>query len=48
MHKSCSPKTLRKKPLARTGYRWKDIMKVDVAEIGFERMDWTHLAQNSD
>jgi hypothetical protein len=29
-------------------HRWKDNMKMDLWEIGWEGMDWVHLAQDRD
>jgi hypothetical protein len=34
-----------KKPLRRHRYRWEDNNKMDLREMGFEGMDWIHLAQ---
>jgi hypothetical protein len=28
----------------RTGYRWEDNFKISLKEIGFERVDWVHVA----
>jgi hypothetical protein len=35
-------------PLIRPQRRWEDGIKVDLTEIGFESMDWMHLAQYTD
>jgi hypothetical protein len=37
-----------KGPLGRTRRRWVNIVKMDLREIGWEDMDWTDLAQDSD
>jgi hypothetical protein len=37
-----------KKPLRRPRYRWKDNIRIDVREIGWEIVDWIHLAQDGD
>jgi hypothetical protein len=34
-------------PLGRPRGRWEDNIKVDVAEIALEGMDWVHLARGS-
>jgi hypothetical protein len=36
-----------KRPLRRPGHDWEDI-RLDLREIGWEVMDWMHLAQNRD
>jgi hypothetical protein len=36
-----------KRPLGRPRHRWKDIRMV-LREIGWEGMDWIHLAQDGD
>jgi hypothetical protein len=28
--------------------RWEDIIKVDLREIGWDNIDWIHLAHNKD
>jgi hypothetical protein len=30
------------------GYRWEDIIKLNLREIGSEVVDWIHLAQDRD
>jgi hypothetical protein len=32
----------------RPRHRWEDNIKMDLREIGFEGMDWAHLAQDRD
>jgi hypothetical protein len=32
----------------RPGHRWDDIIRMDLREIGWEVVDWNHLAQNRD
>jgi hypothetical protein len=29
-------------------YRWKDNIKMNLREIGWDGVDWTHLAENRD
>jgi hypothetical protein len=36
----------RKRPLGRQRSRWEDNIKMDLKEIGWEGMDWMHLAQD--
>jgi len=38
----------RKSPLARTGRRWDDNIKMDLQEVGCGGMDWFDLAQYRD
>jgi hypothetical protein len=33
-------------PLERTWRRWEDNIKMDIKEIGWEGVDWIHLAQH--
>jgi hypothetical protein len=33
----------RKRPLGRPKCRWENSIKVDVEEMGFEHLGWTHL-----
>jgi hypothetical protein len=40
-------KSQRKRLFGRHGYRWGDI-RMDVREIGWEIVDWMHLAEDSD
>jgi hypothetical protein len=35
-------------PLIRPRCRWEDNIKTDVTEIGWEGVDWMHLAQDRD
>jgi hypothetical protein len=35
-----------KRPLGRTRRRWKDNVRMDVREIGWEDGDWIHMAQD--
>jgi hypothetical protein len=35
-----------KKPLGRPRRKWKDNIKIDLGEVGFENVDLIHLAQN--
>jgi hypothetical protein len=37
-----------KRPLGRPRFRWKDIMKVNLQEVGCDGMDWIELAQDKD
>jgi hypothetical protein len=37
-----------KRPLGRPRYRWVDIIKRDLREIGWGGMDWIDLARNRD
>jgi hypothetical protein len=37
-----------KRPLVRRRCRWEDNIRLDLREIGWEGMDWMHLAQNRD
>jgi hypothetical protein len=39
-------KSYRKKPLGRHRRRWEDNIRMDHKEIGCERVDWLHLAQD--
>jgi hypothetical protein len=34
------------RPLGRPGWRWEDNTKIDLKEIGFEGVDWIHVAQD--
>jgi hypothetical protein len=42
----CKPEG--KRPLERPRHRWEDNIKMDLGEIGWESVDWIHLAQNKD
>jgi len=35
-----------KRPLGRRRHRWEDNIKMDLREIGWEAVDWMHLAQD--
>jgi hypothetical protein len=35
-----------KTPLGRPGRRWEDNIRMDLREIGWECVDWLHLAQD--
>jgi hypothetical protein len=37
-----------KRPLIRTKHRWEDNIRMDLREIGWEGMDWMHLAHDRD
>jgi hypothetical protein len=37
-----------KRPLGRLNYRWEDNIRMDLREIGWEGVDWIHLAQDRD
>jgi hypothetical protein len=37
-----------KRPLRRPRYRWDNNIRMDLREIGWEDVDWIHLAQDSD
>jgi hypothetical protein len=37
-----------KRPLGRRGCRWVDNIKMDLGEMGRDRMDWIDLAQDND
>jgi hypothetical protein len=37
-----------KRPLGRIRRRWKDNIRQDRGEIGWEDVDWLHLTQNRD
>jgi hypothetical protein len=39
---------LRERPLGRPRYRLEDNIKMDLQEVGCERMDWIGLAQDRD
>jgi hypothetical protein len=38
----------RKRPLGRTRRRWASNIKMELREIGWDVMDWIHLAQDRD
>jgi hypothetical protein len=35
-----------KRPLRRPRHRWEDGIKIDLREIGWEGVEWIHLAQD--
>jgi hypothetical protein len=35
-------------PLGRPSRKWKDNIKIDLGETGWEDVDWIHLAQDTD
>jgi len=37
-----------KRPLRRHGHRWEHNIKMDLRDIGWEDVEWIHLAQVSD
>jgi len=37
-----------KRPLGRPRHRWRDNIKLDFKEVGWEDMDWIDLAHNRD
>jgi hypothetical protein len=37
-----------KRPLGRPRHRWVDNIRMDLGEIGWGGMDWTHLTQDRD
>jgi hypothetical protein len=37
-----------KMPLLRPRRRWEDEIKMDLSEIGWEAVEWIHLAQERD
>jgi hypothetical protein len=37
-----------KRPLGRPRHRWKYIIRLDLREIGWEGVNWMHLAQDRD
>jgi hypothetical protein len=37
-----------RRPLGRPRHRWKDNIKMDHQEVGWESMDWTDMAQDRD
>jgi hypothetical protein len=37
-----------KRPLGRSRRRWEDNIRMDLREIGWEGVDWKHLAQDRD
>jgi hypothetical protein len=47
-HKILVGKPEGKRPLGRSGRRWEDNMSMVLRELGWEGMDWMHLAQDKD
>jgi hypothetical protein len=43
-----SGKSEGKRPLGRHWHRWKDKVKMNLKEIGWEDLDWVHLTQDKD
>jgi len=41
-------KTWRERPLGRPRCRWEDNIRMDLRNIGWEGVDWIHLAQDRD
>jgi hypothetical protein len=39
-------KSEEKTPLRRHGHRWEDNIRMNLKEIGFEVVDWIHLASD--
>jgi hypothetical protein len=39
-------KTLRKEALRRARCRWEDNIRMDLREVGWEGVDWIHMAQD--
>jgi hypothetical protein len=37
-----------KRPVGRPRRRWKDNIRMDLRKIGWEDVDWMHLAQDMD
>jgi hypothetical protein len=37
-----------KRPVGRPKYRWEDDIRMDIREVGWEGVDWIHLAQDRD
>jgi len=37
-----------KRPLGKPRRRWEDNIRIDLREIGWEGVDWIHLAQDRD
>jgi hypothetical protein len=37
-----------KRPLGRRRHRWEDNIRMDLRELGWEVVDWIHLAQDRD
>jgi len=41
-------KTRREEPLGRPKHRWENNIRMDIREIGWKAVNWTHLAQDRD
>jgi hypothetical protein len=41
-------KSEKKRPLGRYRCRWEDNIRIDLREIGWEGVNWIHLAQDRD
>jgi hypothetical protein len=37
-----------KRPLGRLGCRWEDTIRMELAEIGWEILEWMHVAEKRD
>jgi hypothetical protein len=37
-----------RRPLGRPSNRWEDSIRMDLREVGWEGVDWMHLAQDRD
>jgi hypothetical protein len=48
VYKILTGNTERDRPLGRHWRRWKDNIKMDLKEMGFEGVDWIHLAHDKD
>jgi hypothetical protein len=48
MHKILVGKPEEKKPRGRPRSRWDDNIRMDLRQIGWGGVDWTHLAQDRD
>jgi hypothetical protein len=47
-HKILVGKSEKKRPLGRPRHRREDNIRMDLTEIGWNTVDWIHLAQNKD
>jgi hypothetical protein len=48
MYRVLVGKPERKRPLGRPRRRWEDNIRMDLQEVGYERVDWIGLAQDRD
>jgi hypothetical protein len=48
MYKVLVGKPVGKRPLGRLRHRWEDGIRTDLREIGWEVVEWIHLAQYRD